>query len=85
MNIVSGSVKDEPALADHQDAIGHGLHLLQDVCAEQDGLGFSQIADQLACFVQLVGIEAASGFVEDEHFGIVDDSLRKSHPLLVTR
>ena len=43
-----------------------------------------QVADEFARLVDLLGIEAGRGLVEDEHVGIVHDGLRESNALPVS-
>ena len=40
---------------------------------------FNQFAD----FYHLVGVESGGGFVQDKHFGIMDQSLCQAYPLAV--
>ena len=42
---------------------------------EDDGLFLAQIADELANLVFLIGVEAISGFVQNEDLGVVKERL----------
>src|SRR5439155_8386407 len=71
------------AAVNEDDAVSHGLHFLQDVGGEQDGLAAPQFADGLAHFADLVGIETAGGLVHDEHVRLVQQNLRHADALAV--
>jgi len=53
------------------------------VGAQHHGLLPAQILDQRADLFELIGIKAAGGLIQDEHFGIVDHGLRQAHALAV--
>ncbi len=69
---------------DEQDAIGHRLDLLQDVRRDQDRLRLGQVADHLADALDLVGVEPARRFVEDQDLGVVQKCLRHRGPLAIS-
>src|ERR1035441_724674 len=48
LHLSGRAVEDHASAIDKDDAAGHGFHLLQDVCGEQDGLALADLADGLA-------------------------------------
>ncbi len=42
-----------------------------------------QAADQIARFVDLLGVQPGGGFVQNQNVGVMDDGLRQSHALPV--
>ena len=71
------------ALADDDDALAGVLHFAEDVGAENDGVVAGEVLQQLADFDDLLGVEAGSGLIEDQHIGVVDDGLRQADALAV--
>ena len=59
------------------------LHFGQDVGAQDDGVVARQAANQLAGFIDLLGVEAGGRLVENQDVGVVDDGLRQSDALPV--
>ena len=45
---------------------------------ENNGVLARQVLDQIAGFVDLLGIQAGGRFIENQYVGIVDDGLRES-------
>ncbi len=68
---------------DHPDIIAEGLHFLEDMGAQYNCSLFGDLADQVAHFDDLVGIEAIGRLIQYHEIWFVDDGLRNAHPLLV--
>ena len=77
------AVGHQLAPADDEHAGAQGRDFGQYVGAENDGFIFAHLADELADFQNLVGVEAGGGLVEDEHVGVVDEGLGQAHALPV--
>ena len=71
------------ALVDDDHLLAGLLHFGQNVGAENNGVIAGQAANQLAGFVDLFGIQAGGGLVENQNIGIVDDGLGQSDALPV--
>ena len=74
----------------HQLALVDDDHLLaglfdfgKDVGAEDDGVVAGQALDQVAGFIDLLGIEARCRLVENQHVGVVNDRLRQPDALAI--
>ena len=78
-----GAVVDQLALVDEQQAIGHRLHLLQDVRGKENRLVAPELADRLANFTNLIGVEPGGRFVENKDIRFVQQDLGHAHPLPV--
>ena len=78
-----GVVGDDAAVGDDDGAGAYGLDLLHDVGGEEDRLVLADLTDEGADFLELVGVEAGGGLVEDEHVGVVDERLSEADALLV--
>ena len=69
------------SLINNDDLLAGLLDLGQDVRAQNDGVFAGKILDQIACFIDLLGIEPSRWFVENEHIRIVNDGLCESDAL----
>lgn len=56
--VVEGGVFHDAALVDDDDAVAHGLYLLQDVRGEDDGTGLPKGLNESADFLELQWVEA---------------------------
>ncbi len=83
LQIADGIGGDELAFVDDDDLLAGLLDLRQDVSAQDDGVVAGETLDQLARFIDLLGIEAGSRLVENQHVGIVNDGLRQADALAV--
>ncbi len=81
--IARRAIGHDPSLVDDEDAVARGLHLGQDVGAEDDRLGPAHFLDQLPDLHDLVGVQSGRGLIEDEHLGIVDHRLGQADALAV--
>ena len=79
-----GLLAHQAALVQYQDALANGTDLGQDMAAEQHRSLALETLDQLADFNDLVGIQTAGRFVQNENFGITDQSLGQAYALAVT-
>ena len=62
---------DEAAVAQHGDAVGDAVHLVEEVGDEQHGhAGRPHPLDDLEELVDLAGVEARRRLVEDQHLGV---------------
>ena len=73
--VLGRAVGDDAAAVDDHGPRAHGLHLLQDVRGDDDGLVLGHVGDELAHLVLLVGVEAVGGLVHDQHLRVVQDGL----------
>ena len=76
-------IHHDVAFIDDDHPVAHGLNFLHDMAGEQDGLFAAQLLDQLSDLHDLVGIESAGGFVQNQYIGIVQNGLREAYALLV--
>ena len=83
LKVAYGIRSDHLALVDDDDLLAGLLHLGQNVRAENDGVVAGETFDQIACFVDLLGIESCGRLVEDQHIGIVNDRLRQPDALAI--
>ena len=83
LQVVDGIRSDELALVDDDDLLAGLLDFGQDVGAEDDGVVAGERLDEVARLVDLLGIEAGGGLVEDQHVGVVDDGLGEADALAV--
>ena len=81
--MLHGIGRHQLALVDDDDLLAGLLDFGQDVRAENDGVIAGQALDQVARLVDLLGIEAGGGLVENQHVGIVNDGLRQADALAV--
>src|SRR6185437_904297 len=65
------AVRYQSAFIDDDDAVAEGFYLLENMRRKKDGLIFAQLPDHVANVDDLIRIETAGGFVQDEHFRIV--------------
>ena len=69
-------------MADHDDAVGDLLHLVEQVGAEQDGTtGIGKTAQHGAHPVDALGVEAVGRFVQDQHPGRIEEGLGDAETL----
>src|SRR5262249_42196555 len=68
---------------DDDDTLAGVLDFAQDMRAENDRVFAREMLQQLADFDDLLGIETAGGFIEDQDIGVVDDGLREADALAV--
>ena len=71
------------ALVDDDHLLARLAHFRKNVRAQNDGVIAGEALDQVARFIDLLGIEASRRLVQDQHVRIVDDGLRQSHALPV--
>ena len=64
-------------------ALADGFHLLHDVGGEEDGFLLAEVRDEVADVDELVGVEAGSRLVEDEHQRVVHHGLGQADTLAV--
>src|SRR6266404_5801182 len=74
---------DQLALVNDDDLFAGLLDFRQNVRAEDDGVVAGEALDELASIVDLLGVEAGGGLVENEHVGIMDDGLREADALTI--
>jgi hypothetical protein len=70
-------------LVDDHHALAGLLDLGEDVRAEDDGVIAGERLDEAASLVDLLGVEPRRRFVEDQHFGVVDERLREADALAI--
>ena len=80
---VCGAVGHNAAVVDNQDALAHGLHLGQNVGAQDNRVVAAQVFDEGADFNNLLGVQAHGGLVQNEHRGVADQRLGNAHALLI--
>ena len=83
LEIADGVGGDELSFIDDDDLLAGLLDLGKDVSAENDGVLSGEIFDEVASLVDLLGVEAGGGFVENQDVRIVNDRLREADPLPV--
>ncbi len=67
------------------DGAGAGrIHFFENMGGEKDRLALAETFDQLPHLVFLVRIEAISGFVKNQHFGIVQERLRQAGAMTIS-
>lgn len=73
---------EEFSLMDDADGVADFLHLFEEVGAEKDGdaVGF-EAQDEVADLAGAKGVDAGSGFVEDEEAGRLNERLREANAL----
>src|SRR5262249_50751962 len=75
--------RDELPLRDDDDSTAARLDLAQDVRGEQNGVLFSELADELAHLADLVRIEAGRRLVEHEERRLADERVRETDALAI--
>ena len=83
LQIADGVGGDELSFIDDDDLLAGLLDLGQDVRAENDGVLAGEILDEIACLVDLLGVEAGGGLVENQDVRIVNDGLCEANALPV--
>ena len=83
LQVVHRIRRHQLALVDDEHLLAGLLHFGQDVRAQDDGVVAGQAADQIARFVDLLGVQPGGGLVENQNVGVVDDGLRQSDALPV--
>ena len=84
--VLDGVDELEPAFADEADAIGHVLHLGQDVRGEEDRAASpGDLRDELVERLLHERVEPARRLVEHEQVGIVHERLDEADLLPVAR
>ena len=68
---------------DKEHPVRHRLHFLEDVGRDQDRLRLAEFPDQRADPRDLVRVQTAGGFVEDQDLGVVQQRLRHGDALAV--
>src|SRR5262249_14816637 len=71
------------ALIDDDDLFTSLFNFGQNVSAQDNGMVTCQAFYQIASFIDLLRVKPGRGFIEDEHDGIVDNRLGKSHSLTI--
>src|SRR5262249_43276408 len=79
----NGVGSDELALINDDDPFAGLFDFGKDVRAEDDGVIPAKALDQIASFVDLLGVEAGSRLVEDQHIRVVNDGLSQSDALTI--
>ena len=77
-------VRNDLSLVDDHDSVADCLNLGQNVSGKNDGMALTQVSDQVTDLDDLLGVEADSGFVKNDHRGIADQRLCNAHSLTVT-
>src|SRR6266404_3121830 len=78
LQIADGVGGHELAFVDDDDLLAGLLDFGENVRAQDDRVIAGEALDELARFVDLLGIETGGGLVENQHVGIVDDGLRET-------
>jgi len=81
LQIADGIGGDELSLVDDDDLLAGLLAFGQAVRAQDDGVVAGEALDELARFIDLLGVEAGGRLVENQDVGIVDDGLRQADAL----
>ena len=82
----AGVFADEPAVAQHGDAVADLVHLVEEMRDEQDRHALvAQAPHQREQRLDFVGVEARGRFVEDQHARIGGDGARDGDELLQRR
>ena len=71
------------AAIDDDDLFACLLDFGQNVRAQHDRVITSEAANQVTCFVDLLGIQSRGGLVEDQHVRVVNDGLGQADALPV--
>src|ERR1700733_8813428 len=71
------------ALVDDDDLLAGLFDLRKDMSAEDNGVIPGQALDQVAGFIDLLGIEPRRWFVKNQHVRVVNDGLRQPHSLAI--
>ena len=81
-DLVEAADGDEPAVDEDCHPVADEFDILKNMGGEEDGLALLfEAEDDVAEFFAADGIEAAHGFVEDEHGRIVEEGLGESGAL----
>ena len=59
------------------------LHFAKDMGGENNAVVLSQLAHKLPNFIDLPGVKADGGFVENDQLRVVDDCLSDTNALLI--
>ena len=70
-------------VGDHEDLVADGLHLGQDVGAEQNCMGLAQLPDELPDLNDLEGVQPHRGLIQNDDSGAAQQRLGNAHPLAV--
>ena len=83
LQIVDGIRCDHLAFVDDDDLLAGLLDFRQDMRAQNNGVIAGEALDQIARFVNLLGIEARGRFVQNKHVGIMNDGLGQPDALTI--
>ena len=83
LQIAHGIGRHQLAFVDDQHLLAGLFHLGKNMGAENDGVVAGQPLDQVAGFINLLGIEAGGGLIEDQHIRVVNNGLRQPHSLAI--
>lgn len=67
----------------HDDLVADGLHLRENVGAENDGMSLPQRLDQIPDFNDLDGVQADGRLIQNDDLGSSQQGLGNAHPLPV--
>ena len=70
-------------MGDHEDLVADGLHLGQDVGAEQNRMGLAQLPDELPDLNDLEGVQPHRGLIQNDDSGAAQQRLGNAYPLAV--
>jgi len=81
--VTDGAVDQELSVVQERDIVAHLLDLAEEVGAHEDRPALArQRLDDIADLRHAPRIQARSGLVEDEQFGLVEERLCNREPLL---
>ena len=77
------TVRDNLSPVDDHNTVTGSFHLGEDVGTEDDRFFLTDLPDEVTDLNDLVWIESGRGFIEHQHFGIMDQCLGQADTLLV--
>ena len=82
LQLLRRAIGHDSTRCDDDGAGAHGADFFEDVGGDDDDAVTGEVADELANVVFLVGVEAVGGFVENQHFGVMNDRLGQADAAL---
>ena len=76
--------QDDPPFMDDHDPCADALHFMEEVAREKHCVLTPEFGDEPPDRLDLGGVEAHRGFVEDQHLGLVKHGLGETESLLIT-
>ena len=78
------AISNNLALINNDGSAACGVHFLENVGGEKNGLGLTEAFDELTDLVFLIGIESVGGFVEYQDIRVVQQGLGEAGTVTVS-